>query len=210
MAVEPASERKYEHEDKDPRGAPRVALLIRAAKITCPEGEFLCVVQDVSETGFSARLFHPLPATDDLVLEMPNEDRHPIELIWESDSRAGFRFREQQEMDRLIASPSPFPKRPLRVKLRIAGELGLGQRRAHATLHNLSQHGARVHTAELLALGQRLTLSMPGLPRIAARVRWRRGEAHGLSFDETFRYADFAETVFRLQRQMRDRNRDGH
>ena len=50
-------------DDAEQRTAPRFTLLIRAAKLIGPEGEYLCVVRDASESGVSVRLFHPLPAT---------------------------------------------------------------------------------------------------------------------------------------------------
>ena len=61
-----AVRRTSEHERGDKRGAARVTLLIRAAKIVHPGGEFLCVVHTVSETGVRLRLFHPLPVRSDL------------------------------------------------------------------------------------------------------------------------------------------------
>ena len=37
----------------DQRGAPRYTSLIRAAKLVCGQGEFVCVIRDVSSTGVS-------------------------------------------------------------------------------------------------------------------------------------------------------------
>lgn len=48
--------------DQDHRAAPRFTLLLRMAKLVCGPAEFLCIVRDVSETGASVKLFHPLPA----------------------------------------------------------------------------------------------------------------------------------------------------
>lgn len=191
--------RPNEHERGDQRIAPRVTLLIRAAKITCPNGEFLCVVHNVSESGVRLRLFHPLPPLPDLVLELPNGDRHEIEKVWEEQGRAGFRFRERQDVSRLVACPGEFPKRPVRVEANVRCNLVLGDRRHQALLCNLSQHGAMIRTAEHLALAERLSLGIPYMREIAARVRWRRGERHGLGFEDTLDYAELATIVFRLR-----------
>ena len=78
-------------DEADQRCAPRFTLLIRAAKILSPTGEFLCVVRDASETGVSVRLFHPLPPDVPLTLEMPNGDCLPLERVWETEGKAGFR-----------------------------------------------------------------------------------------------------------------------
>lgn len=190
--------RTSEHEHGDKRRAARVTLLIRAAKIAHPGGEFLCVVHNVSETGVRLRLFHPLPVRSDLVLELPNGDRHEIEWVWEEPGRAGFRFREPQDVARLVACPSVFPKRPVRVGANTGCNLTLVGRRYRGLLCNVSQHGAMVRVAEHLALAERLSLGIPGTREIVARVRWRRGERHGLSFEDTIEYAELAAIVFRL------------
>src|SRR3569623_2023371 len=59
------------------RTAARYTPLIRTAKITGVSGEFLCVVSDISATGVSVRLFHPLPRDNSLKLEMPNGEQLP-------------------------------------------------------------------------------------------------------------------------------------
>jgi len=186
---------------EDLRIAPRFTLLIRAAKLTSADAEFLCVVRDASETGVSVRLFHPLPPDVELTLEMPNGDRHLLERVWEDDDKAGFRFRQPVELARIIEARSPFPKRPLRVRLDLPCQLVLGERRVRATIANLSQQGALVHTQEHLSLIQRIRIEAEGLPEIAARVRWRRNEHYGLSFEDTFQFAELAALAFDLQRE---------
>ena len=193
-----AVRRTSEHERGDKRGAARVTLLIRAAKIVHPGGEFLCVVHNVSETGVRLRLFHPLPVRSDLVLELPNGDRHAIERVWEEQGRAGFRFREPQDVPRLVACPGDFPRRPVRVGAKVPCTLILDDRRGRALLCNVSQHGAMIRSTERLSLYERLSLGIPGAREIAARVCWRRGDRHGLSFEDTLEYAELAAIVFRL------------
>ena len=46
----------------DQRAAPRFTLLIRAAKLVSAQGEFVCVIRDVSETGVSVRRLQGLRA----------------------------------------------------------------------------------------------------------------------------------------------------
>lgn len=201
--------RRTSEHDGDQRTAPRVTLLIRAAKITHPDGEFLCVVHNVSETGVRLRLFHPLPVRADLTLELPNGDRHAIDWVWEEQGRAGFRFRETQDVGRLVACPGDFPRRPVRVGAKVPCTLILDERRGRGLLCNVSQHGAMIRSAERLSLYERLSLGIPGTREIAARVCWRRGEKHGLSFEDTIEYAELAAIVFRLHRRVaqHDRNR---
>lgn len=185
---------------EDSRVAPRFALLIRSAKLTSPEGEFLCVVRDASETGVSVRLFHPLPPELPLTLEMPNGDRHEVERVWEEEGRAGFRFCEQTDIARIVEGPSEFARRAVRVKLEVPCELVVDGRRVSAVVRNLSQSGALIHSTERLSLIQRVKLRASSMPEIAAKVRWRRGDNYGLSFEDTFQFTELAALAFDLQR----------
>ena len=184
----------------DRRGAPRFALLIRAAKLTSPEGEFLCVVRDASEIGVSVRLFHPIPAGIPLTLELPNGDRHPVERVWEEDGKVGLSFVGPVDLERIVENRSGFAKRPVRVNLEVACELLVGIRRVDATILNLSQQGAQIRTTEKLALLQRVTIKAEGMPEISAKVRWRNGQTYGLSFEDTFQFAELAALAFELRR----------
>ncbi|HEU4651914.1 MAG TPA: PilZ domain-containing protein [Croceibacterium sp.] len=187
--------------ETDRRHAQRFALLIRAAKLSSDEAEFLCVVRDASEAGVSVRLFHPLPPGVELTLEMPNGDRYPLHRIWEDEDSAGFRFRDPVELDRIIEGRSRFPRRPVRVRVEVPCVLLLGGRRVPATIGNLSQQGALIRTEEYLALAQRIRVEVDGLPEITAKVCWRQDGSYGLSFEGTFQFAELAALAFDLQRE---------
>ena len=186
-------------DEAEQRRAPRFTLLIRAAKLVAPEGEYLCVVRDASETGVSVRLFHPLPPDVPLTLELQNGDRHALERVWEEQGKAGFRFEGATDITRIVESPSRFAKRAVRVNLGGPLSIKLGDRKVAATLINLSQQGAQIATAERLSLVQRIKLEGDCMPEIAAKVRWRRNELYGLSFEDNFQFGDLAKIVFDLQ-----------
>lgn len=185
----------------DERSAPRFTLLIRSAKLTGPDAEYLCVVRDASDNGISVRLFHPLPPDVPLALELPNGDRHALERMWEEEGKAGFRFAKATELERIVEGPSRFSKRALRVNLELPCYLVVGVRRISATLRNLSQQGALVCSEERLSLVQRVKLSAPGLPEVTAKVRWRRNDQYGLSFEDNFQFSDLALIVHELQQR---------
>lgn len=184
----------------DQRSAPRFTLLIRSAKLVGPDSEFLCVVRDASETGISVRLFHPLPQGVPLKLEMPNGDQHALERVWEEEGRAGFRFTEHVDIGRIVESPSEFARRAVRVRLQVPCDLMVGVRKVSATICNLSQQGAQIRTQEKLSLIQRVRILAEGMPEVAGKVRWRSNDNYGLSFEDTFQFAELAALAFDLQR----------
>jgi hypothetical protein len=203
---EPSGEDAAGHEEmaidlSEQRVAPRFTLLIRAAKLTSPDAEFLCVVRDASETGVSVRLFHPLPADLDFTLELPNGDRHRLERVWETEGKAGFSFPEPVALERIVEARGGYAKRPVRLRLEVPCRMVAGLRRVQATIANLSQQGAQISTQEHLSLAQRVKLEIDGAPLITARVRWRRQDRYGLSFEDTFQFAELAALAFDLQRE---------
>jgi len=181
--------------DAEQRTAARYTPLIRTAKITGVSGEFLCVVSDISSTGVSVRLFHPLPRDLLLHLEMPNGEGLALERVWEKDGRAGFRFVREIELSRILDGRGQWPKRPIRLNLDMPAKLAGLTGRFEATIKNLSLQGAQIECASRLAIDQRLRLSNALLPELVSKVRWRKGNLYGLVFDTTFHFADLARTV---------------
>jgi hypothetical protein len=181
------------------RIAQRFTLLIRTAKLISSSGEFLCVIRDASSTGVSIRTFHPLPSNEQLTLELPNGDQHAIERVWERDGSAGFRFSVAVDIDRLLQNKSRFPKRPVRLKLQLPALVSSHGTTAGVVIRNLSQQGARIESPMRLSLDQKLRLESDSLPIIQASVRWRKDNEYGLSFDDTFQFAELARLAAQLQ-----------
>ena len=188
---------------RDLREAPRYTLLMRAAKLVSRDGEFLCVVRDASESGVNIRLFHALPKNDFLQLEFPNGDRHRLELVWQQDDRAGLKFAETANIGRLLEGPSRYSKRPIRINLDLPVRLVGGLQTSQGRLIDISKQGAKLLCGDRFAIDQRVKLSgasgSQGLPEVNAKVRWRRENAYGLVFEDTFQFGDLAHIVARLQ-----------
>jgi hypothetical protein len=182
------------------RGAQRYTLLIRAAKLISPAGEFMCVVRDASESGANVRLFHQLPECEQMMLELQNGDQHEMEVVWQEEDRAGLRFSREADIGRIIECPSRFAKRPIRINLDISASLSSLSQQAVVRIKNLSQQGAQVISNHRFAIDQRVRLSAEGLPEVNAKVRWRRGELFGLVFEDTFQFGDLARIVANMQR----------
>ena len=153
------------------RTAERYKPLIRTAKLIGASGEFLCVVSDVSTTGVSARLFHPLPKDKALCLEMPNGDQLPLETVWEEEGRAGFRFACPVNLDRVVEGRGEWPKRAIRLNIEMPVQLSGISGRLEGTLRNISSQGAQIECGSRLAIEQRLRLRGRFLPEIEAKVR---------------------------------------
>jgi len=187
----------------DERATPRCTLLIRAAKLISPNGEFVCVIRDVSESGVSMRLFHALPKGEPLELHMASGTTYEIAPIWERDQEAGFEFTQQIDVERLIAEAGEYPKRGLRLDLCFPIQVSTLTQRCEGVVVNLSQQGARVECEGLFAIDQNLRIEPPDMipefKEVRAKVRWRRNQEYGVVFDDTFALGDFARLAARLQ-----------
>ena len=181
------------------RAAPRFFALIRSAKLISPQGEFVCVVRDVSVTGVRLRCFHTLPGGSAMALELQNGDVFELERVREEGTEASFRFTTPPPIERLMQEAEPFPRRPLRLSLAIPLTLRTPVGSVAAVTRNMSQQGCRVETSAPLALAQPVVIDSPHLPGIRAKVRWRRDGDCGLVFDDTFTLKDFAIHAARLQ-----------
>lgn len=185
------------------RAAPRFTLLIRAAKLVSAQGEFVCVVRDVSETGVCVRLFHACPSDEMLELEMPNGCVYSIRRVWERGNEAGFEFAEPIEVEKLVQEAGEYPKRGLRLGLCFPVSISALTQTAEGIIENLSQQGARLECQELFAIDQNLRVKgideAIAFKETRAKVRWRRDRNYGVVFDDTLTLGDFARLAARLQ-----------
>lgn len=180
------------------REAQRFTSLIRAAKLLGPQGEFVCVIRDVSASGIRLRCFHKLP-TGPITLMLQNGETYGLTLVRDSGQEASFTFTDEVDVQHLIVETSKYPKRQLRVSVNVPAQVSTLTQQQSAVIHNISQQGALVECDALFAIEQPLKIEARQLPQIRAKVRWRSEEAYGVAFDNTFTLREFAVQVASLQ-----------
>ncbi|MBU6266396.1 MAG: PilZ domain-containing protein [Sphingomonadales bacterium] len=182
------------------RAAPRFTLLLRSAKLVADDREFICVLRDASNTGVKVRLFHPLPEAQKLELELPEGTRHPLELVWERDGHAGFRFVNPVDVHKLIDDGRDnFPRRQLRVQVHNPARVAAHGDIREARILNISQQGACIECDEHLMLRERVRIEADLLPTLTAHVCWRAAPRYGLVFEQSFQLDELARTIQRVQ-----------
>ena len=176
----------------DQRAAPRYTSLIRSAKLVCSQGEFLCVIRDVSSTGISLRTFHALPSERVIALELQNAETYEIKEVRRNGLEASYQFDRPVTVERLIHETWNFPKRQLRLNIAIPLELSSLTDSGTAETINLSQQGARVACDAGFAIDQTIRVTGPSFPETRAKVRWRKDGHYGLVFENTFSLREFS------------------
>ena len=185
---------------REMRSAERFALLLRRAKLVCDSGEFPCVIRDVSATGLRLRLFHALPAERHFALELANGDVYCVEPVRAGDGReAGFRFAASIDVPTFLREASPFPKREIRLRLKLPALVIATGNVGQALVCDLSQSGARIESGRYLYVGQQIRLQAQGLPDLAANVRWRLGAHYGVVFQQYLAFDELARLLSCLQ-----------
>ncbi|QKG70814.1 PilZ domain-containing protein [Erythrobacter mangrovi] len=183
----------------DQRGAPRFTSLIRAAKLVCGQGEFVCVVRDVSATGVSLRTFHGLPTDQQIALELQNGEIYEMTQVRADGFDGSYRFESVVPVERLVHENWAFPKRQLRLNLAMPLTVSTLSQKANAYMLNLSQQGARIECESVFAIDQTVRIENEFMPEIRAKVRWRRDANYGLAFDTFFSLREFALLAARVQ-----------
>lgn len=190
---------KLAADSAESRAVPRYTSLIRAAKLVSAQGEFVCVIRDVSAKGVSLRTFHDLPSCEAVALELQNGELYELTKARTAGREACFTFDQPVDVERLIHENWEFRKRQLRLNIAIPLTVTTLAGRAEAITENLSQQGARIECDTLYAIDQPLRIEGSGLPEIRAKVRWRREGSYGLVFDNTFTLRDFALIAAAMQ-----------
>lgn len=198
-AVPAASLRSTLASHEEARGAKRFSLLIRTAKLVCEEGEFLCVVRDVSATGVRIKLFHSLDYANRMALVLANGDAYFIEKVWEADGQAGFRFSAPIAVESFIAEASGHPRRSVRLDIRCKGSLETGGKSMAVELSNLSCEGAGLLCDDRIAIGQQVKLVVNGLPKLIGNICWRASPAYGMVFQNGFTIEELATAAAQMQ-----------
>lgn len=176
------------------RNSSRVTLLIRPGKLIADGREFLCIVRDISEGGVKIRLFHPLPECRALHIEFDNGERHALQLVWQSGDMVGGSFGEDIDVKRLIAAQAgSYPRRQPRLRVEHAAMLYSGALRTPITLHDISPQGASIECSGWLMIDELVRIESAALPKLYAKVRWRRSSNYGLVFEQTFGLEELAQ-----------------
>lgn len=182
------------------RHRPRVPI-IRTAKLILAQGEYPCVLRDISNNALRVRLYGaPLPIDDQpFWLEFGDGDRFEVSLIWCRDGEAGLAFLHENELMSLIGERGRFRKRAIRLSVDLPARVRSMGRTIDVMIRDLSHEGAQIACDHMFSMDQPLRLDVPTLGEVYAKVRWRRHPGYGLAFVETFRFEEIASVAGNLQ-----------
>lgn len=181
------------------RGAPRVTLLLRVAKLVLDDREVFCVVRDASVSGLKVKLFAPLPEYTSMAIEFANGDRHALTCVWATGDQAGLRFAEPVALPQLLEEVCrPGARRQVRLRIARDAMLWSAGEAIPVKMHDISQQGAGFECGKWLLLNELVRLELGVLPPVFAKVRWRNHPRYGVIFEQTFHLDDLAHRATAL------------
>lgn len=178
-----------ESSDERRHGARHIAVM-RVAKLHTRHGEELCLVRNISDGGLMANVWSNLAVGDPLTAEFKSGHRASGQVAWRRENQIGVQFDETTDVATVLGGdedPAPgFHPRAPRVNINARGRLRCGARYYAVDVHDISQGGAKVVSADPEVwekIDGAVVLSMTGLPPIEGTARWHDNSNAGLAFN---------------------------
>lgn len=182
------------------RTANRHLSLFRVGAIIVGERRELCLVKNISAGGVLIRVYCSLEPDQRLAVELKESQPVSGQVSWVKGSDAGIAFDSPVDVVDLLktSSDGPRPRMP-RIEIHCVGFVREGAILHRAVLHNISQGGVSVETANPLTVGADVAVNLPGLPPQSAVVRWNDGERYGITFNTVLPLAGLVDWLHARQ-----------
>ena len=169
-------------------GAPRAISTYRVGKIATAAGQSLCLVRMISPFAIALDIEVPFSGADEASLEIGKE-RVTGALAFIAGKRAELRPDREIDPEAILADPGavagvgrralPRVEVDARVRIEVMGQS------MTARICDMSTDGMKVLVDDLLCAGDRVMITIPGLPmRLAGSVRWSHGDHAGVEFEQ--------------------------
>jgi hypothetical protein len=160
----------------------------RVGKIATSGGQALCIVRMISPFAIALEIEVPFACAEEAELVIGKE-KVAGALVFLAGKRAELRPVREVDPDAILADPSimaSLGRRTLpRVEVDARARLDVAGQSMTVRIRDISTDGMKVHADDLLCAGDRVTVTMRGLPmRLAGLVRWSEGDHAGIAFDQ--------------------------
>ena len=161
---------------------PRNLFFFRTGRLSGPEGESLCEILALAETGAVVRAQAPLGPGDECSLEVNSAHIMQATVSWAEGDMIGLRLTNTRQVrDILARRETSFPYRAPRLRLAATLQVRLGAQRLQVRCQDISESGMKVEIAEECA-GANAQIALAGVGTLEGEVRWWRDGKAGISF----------------------------
>lgn len=188
MEEQPVETTLYSLSDRAPdpterRDEERYLTLFRVGTIAIGDRRELCLIKNISAGGMMIRPYCAIEPGTTISIELKRGEQIAGSVSWVRDGSAGVQFDKPIDVVELLASSmqGPRPRMP-RVEVRCIASVREGANIYGMRVHDVSQGGLKVESGRDLKVGTEVLVTLSGLPTKEAVVRWRDGDAYGVSF----------------------------
>jgi hypothetical protein len=183
------------------REGERYVTILRVGVLVIDGRRELCLIRNVSAGGLMAHVYSPVRPGQRVVVELKSNQQIEGEVEWVRDADAGIAFDVKVDISQLLATPAVLengwrPRLP-RVEIDRLATLRVGARTYWVHTRDVSQGGVKIETDLPLDTGTEVMVTLENLRPLAATVRWQKGRACGIAFNDLL---PFEELIAWLKR----------
>lgn len=188
----------------DRRDDQRLVTLFRVGVMTVAGHREMCLIKNISEGGMMIRPFCDLVKGMHLTIELKTGLSVSCTVAWLRDGSVGVEFATPVDVVEIlsIAPQGPQPRMP-RLEVDCFASVRDGASVHRMRVHDVSQGGVKLQSSAILDLGADLIISLPGLDRRPATVRWINHGFLGATFNRLLPLTDLVTWLSFTRDQMR-------
>jgi hypothetical protein len=209
---QPVETTLYSLSDRTPdpaerRDGERYLTLFRVGSVMIGDRRELCLIKNISAGGMMIRPYCKLEEGTRVSVELKRGEQIPGMISWVRDDSAGVEFEQPIDVVELLASSmeGPRPRMP-RVEVRCIASIRQGSNVYGMRAHDISQGGIKVESNRDLDVGAEVLVTLPGLPSKSAVVRWREGNAYGITFQRLLALQELVDWLREQRELLRSKN----
>jgi len=161
--------------------------VLRVALLTSERGTSFCLLKNISANGFHARTYGDVRETDQVTVDIPDENTFRGTVIWRRDEHIGVQLRcpiDPNTVLRLNHEVQKERRRRLpRIRISAQVTVKIGERSLRGELTDISHSGAMVRMAVPIASPSPAVLKLPGFGWIESQIRWIDEQKIGILFN---------------------------
>lgn len=176
------------------RSSERYLSLLRVGALVIGDRRELCLIKNVSGGGMLIRAYSRISPGDRLSIELKQGEVVSGTARWTEDDCVGLSFDQPIDVLELISTSldGPRPRMP-RIEVHCTAWVREGAIVHRTKAANISQGGIKILCDNDLAVGAEVIVSLPGFAPLAGAIRWKDGEAYGITFNRVLALPQLVE-----------------
>ena len=181
----------------DRRSGERYVSVLKICRAVIGERDQLCLVRNISSKGMKIDLPGRVNPDDRITIELRSDRILHGTIRWTQGQACGVELDETVNLNKMLDNKPPsglLKRRPRTPRFERSAPLSIKHDggTAAGVLYDISLQGLCVEASFLCKVGDRVVVTIAGLPPRSALTRWVRGERIGLHFERPWPFADLA------------------